>query len=1120
MPAGSTSLVDLGAVALSHQHQVENVRNQLGITHGYFDAWIYGFLENKKFNIDDTLEKLERRFTMEISVLSQFQLTDYMRKTLREGITQDIGVDKKGRVVLYLCADRNHRAKEHNEEDQNLFDIFVSYCTRLRHESKCSQMVMLINQGSASFMKTLDVGLQGDQALRISKFYPGMVQKMYVCGMSSSAAFMARPICNRLPAVVSERLQIVSDSEVKKGALLEYFDQSVLPCALGGTNTCDTPESWGEYANRVENYYIKLKDAVTNKKLTVKEYELGEIGIYPSGKEAGSESASGLLSSSIAHHPQSTATPTSSFRNSFDSLPSALHPRPLLSCRSDYGDDIVLRNDGQLTEQSICDSRINEKWDNIFVGFPLPLGYFFVEEFLRWIESIMEQEEVERYMIMRQMADEVGALLNSEQQGWSIGVKNLDGKAKIHIVGFVKFWTVVLTFLSSIYFFLAVLFWAALAGNFIVALFLGFFVDPKNIFPLSFGITVIFSQGTSICKRGLDIVTAIWSERVIPPLGRLGPKYGVIAEAFLIFLITLTQIVSFIYFCSYGAAVGLQYAIGTAWVIAVCVILLCHAFFFTGFLNHVVKNPVSSSVLRLPFFVFTNREKMPKKVVLPNTIMIVCGLMLMCSLLLGTSFLISGITSLFVCTTVVTIASAWLINVCCDEVLGSVSSIVMSMVTEMMCLSWLYVTFLFGFEERTSGWYYAPIFNVVISGAFFFAGVLALLFKENNLFLRLILMCLFAYFIICWIFLFPFIGWKLGTVIFVFMFHSILNLLLAPSFFSDSVSSFLVGLSTVLLLVACALLGWYGSSPSYLSGNSPSGIFQNFSIPLSSAATQLSAASTRASTTLSSLEAFHQYPVCFVHIESSESSSYLSVADMSYLVEMSSLVKRYPGYIDSALKDKFSNTDLTYEGVAATLENDNLFVMNFTSSIANTTFYVVKQFSPTVSILFMTTWLSSLSMRPFQIFLPTSWLKTFNQISSVVVKLISFPSWDIIDSLNTFVSAATKNSSRNIILLGDGLVGGAVGAAACNAEVTVQAFIFNTPGQLDLSNPLSVDRRKYHERVLPIFAERSVNSLFGVYDLSVAQKLLCFHRAETCSSQTFITESLQNVCSGVDPFDM
>lgn len=1111
MPAGCTSLVDLGAVALSHQQQVEDIRNQLGITHEYFDAWIYGFLENKKFNIDDTLEKLERRFTMEISVLAEYQITDYMRKTLREGITQDIGVDKQGRVVLYLSAERNRRVKEHAEEDQKLFDIFVSYCTRLRHESKCSQMVMLINQGSASFVKTLDVGLQGDQALRISKFFPGMVSKMYICGMSSTAAFMAKPICGRLPAVVSDRLQIVSDSEVKKGALLEYFDKSVLPCALGGTNNCDTPENWSDYGNRVENYFVKLKDAVTNKKLTVKEYELKELGINPSGKEVGPESPSGVLSSSIAPHPQSTTTANSSFKNSFDSLPSVLQHHPLLSCRSDYGDDIALRSDGQLAEYSSAGSRISEKWDNIFKDFPLPLGYFFVEEFLRWIESIMEHEEVERYMIMKQRADEVGALLSSEQQGWSIGVKNLDGKAKMYIVGFVKFWTVVLTFLSSIYFFLAVLFWAALAGNFIVALFLGFFVDPKNVFPLSFGITVIFSQGTAICKRGLDIVTAIWSERVIPPLGRLGPKYGVIVEAFLIVLITLTQIVSFIYYCSFGAAVGLQYAIGTAWIVAVCVILICHAFFFTGFLNHVNKNPGSNSVLRLPFFVFKKREKMTKKVVVPNVILNVCGLMLMCSLLLGTSFLISGIVSLFVCTAVFTIASAWLINVCCDEVLGSVGSIVTSMVTEMMCLSWLYVTFLYGFEGHTSGWYYAPIINVVISGAFFFAGVVALLFRQNNLLLRLILMCLFVYFIICWVLFFPFIGWKLGVVILVFMFHSILNLLLAPSFFSDSVSSFLVGLATLLLLVACALLGLYGMSPSYLSGSYPPGIFHSLSTPPS-------AASTSASTTLSSLEVFHQYPVCSVYIEGSGSSTYFSIADMSYLVEISSLVKRYPGYIESVIKDRFSTTDLTYEGVAATFENDNLFVLKFTSSIASTTFYVVTQFSLTVSTLFMTTWLSSLSMRPFQIFLPTSWLKTFNQISSVVVKLISFPSWEIIDSLNTFVSEATADSSSKTILLGEGLIGGAVGAAACNAEETIQAIIFNTPGQLDLSNPLSVDRSKYHTRVLPIFAEKSLNSFFGLYDPSVAQKILCSHRAGTCSSQYFLTEALQKVCTGVDPF--
>lgn len=39
-----TALSDLGPVALSHRDEIDEVKRHIGLRHGHFDAWIYGFL--------------------------------------------------------------------------------------------------------------------------------------------------------------------------------------------------------------------------------------------------------------------------------------------------------------------------------------------------------------------------------------------------------------------------------------------------------------------------------------------------------------------------------------------------------------------------------------------------------------------------------------------------------------------------------------------------------------------------------------------------------------------------------------------------------------------------------------------------------------------------------------------------------------------------------------------------------------------------------------------------------------------------------------------------------------------------------------------------------------------
>ncbi|CAD2214035.1 hypothetical protein AGDE_14271 [Angomonas deanei] len=196
-----------------------------------------------------------------------------MMENMNKGIIQVIGNDKAGRVAFYICTARDKPQSKYRAESRKNFDMFISYGTRLRPESKRCQMTMLINQDKASMFSNLDMTFQADIALRIAKFYPGCVDKMYICKMGRTLSALAKPIFSGLPSIVSNRIIIISDGDIKKGKLLELFDEDVLPVALGGTNDCDHPENYARFANTIKDYFEQLKAAIS-RGTSVKEWEL------------------------------------------------------------------------------------------------------------------------------------------------------------------------------------------------------------------------------------------------------------------------------------------------------------------------------------------------------------------------------------------------------------------------------------------------------------------------------------------------------------------------------------------------------------------------------------------------------------------------------------------------------------------------------------------------------------------------------------------------------------------------------------------------------------------------------------------------------------------------------
>lgn len=71
-----------------------------------------------------------------------------------------------------------------------------------------------------------------------------MLDKMYICKMGTTLSAMAKPIFRTLPAVVSDRIQIIDDRDIKNGVLFDIMDRAIVPDVLGGLNHCDDEAQW------------------------------------------------------------------------------------------------------------------------------------------------------------------------------------------------------------------------------------------------------------------------------------------------------------------------------------------------------------------------------------------------------------------------------------------------------------------------------------------------------------------------------------------------------------------------------------------------------------------------------------------------------------------------------------------------------------------------------------------------------------------------------------------------------------------------------------------------------------------------------------------------------------
>ncbi|KAG5497507.1 hypothetical protein JKF63_03771 [Porcisia hertigi] len=1129
MASTYTSLRDLGAVAISHRGEVDAVKRHLDIKHGYFDAWIYGFLENKKFNVEETVEKLHRRFAMEVNELASYELSDFMRESMRAGIISEIGNDKAGRVAFLVNTKRDHPQAKLRQEQRRSFDMFVSYGTRLREENKRCQMVMLINQEGASLFKNVDMTFQGDIALRISKFYPGGVDKMYICKMSRTLAAIAKPIFKRLPGIVADRIQIIDEHDIKQGVLLDLFDEEVLPVAFGGKNKCDDEEHWCAYADRVEKYYADLKRAVNERGLTVKDYELECLGIHPAtahegsgahGTAAATSHADTLLQSVrdfpaqlLSHEPSTNFAPGDPIWPKLlgDSQASLQHiadasqnlDSDLKSLKTCFTEgSYLLSPEYHGADYGEAGAGMTMSWAKVVAPFPDSLALFFLDELLRWRTAVERSESGERYKILDSF---VSGLKTTTERG----VRGLDVSDRKWYVGIpyplralYRTLLVAITVLNTVYFLAALVFCVVFCADIIITMFFASFVKPGYVFPLSAVLLMVAIQGASLCTRAADCILAVYHRNVIPPFERLGSYWGAMAEVSLFFVMFITQ---FVIFCVYAVNEnplrGLQVSFATGWMSTLFVIVFMHVFFFTGLLASPAARDADNRLAALPFFLAFNFGNSSKeqhrepdaRFMLRTSSYVICGIPLVVSMLFGIAFIISRMVSLYAANFASAVIAAYVVHYYSDALSNTLSGSLLRFTLWMMVLAWCYVTFVLGFLHYKSSYGSSVIVVSTLNGVFVLLALACLRRSGQSWLLRVAYMIVIAYIFGCWISLFPLVGWRIGLFCFAMMFHNALNITFAPGTLTGIHASFFLAAAVVLLGVSCTLLGWYGTTPTTTKPQSLASVLPT-------------------DAPLSMLDLYHRYPVCTLQMGQDNSLRVLDIALLNELVGARTI-----DALNVDLNNWFGPRGVIYKGPVREFNGGDIpwemheFVL---PAITDTTVFVLRNRYAISCIVAMMNWVDAIALFPLSIFMPYDWVDTVVFVMSFASRMIPFATNVVVDDIRDFLHLRQSQMQTTTLVTGSGVAGGVLSAAAAQAKT--HAVVFSSPGLLHCSRKLGVRYDEYHRFVLSIGAYHGVLNYIGGQDSTISQRIPCGGTAFYCTRPQFFSEALLAACGDAE----
>ena len=1081
-------ILDLGVQGAQHRERLEEVKRQVGVTHNHFDGWIYNFLENKRFDVPETVAKLHRRTDMERQDLATYQLTDDMLKDMRQGVIQLIGEDKEGRVTFYITTKRDFPKASQREVRRKVFDIWLSFGTRLRRENKRCRIAMLINQEDASMWSNTDMKFQSNIALRISKFYPGVVDKMYVCKMGRTLAALAQPIFAALPQVVSEHIFIVTDSEIKAGKLLQYYDPDVLPIPLGGRNNCDTKENWDKFADIISEYWARLSAGLAAGK-SVKDWELEQI----MAEEAAEKRRMGAtLSTSQALGGSGPAALLGATTNT-------LHDDGMMKGSPDTASAVAAaRSRSQLVSPShdadtfdlhTCFSDEDELADmeDVMVDFnpqssahPVIIDPFARLEYFmgRARYDIEKEEDIYR----------VALLMLCGSEGKAIGERGEDfvEEAHTHVAlkripapfrGVTKGCLWLFCMCLSFYFFVATVFLAIVASAMIAQLFYAAFSDWYLVWPAGVTALLLGYHLTLLLSRGFGLVMTAFRGHVVHPLGQCG-TFGFVAQMAVFIMVIIAQFIVFVYYAATKDPVtGARISFTSAWMACTIIICVFHLLFPLGVRENSVSNRDGPGSLSLYlFYDITEQENPPRT---RRSAIAVSLIPVVVSLLFGIGFMASGLFFFIIATPIAVAATAVCVCFFARQRDKDFGAPIICANAWFLALMWAWVTIVGGTIDLDESRWVASV-----SVTCCVVGVLALLclatvnirtrrmylyFVKFNYVLMLLL------FITCVVVSY-WMHW--GFILIMLLLGAHLLLCTTQHHVTNLAGTTLGVIGPLVVFCSIILLAHIGIQDSYTSPRSYGPVIRPETI----------------------VNRNLRYPVCLNRFAANTTVTDLAL--FSEVVQASDNTTMdidfnawFPTYISKGL--------VAYEPAMAT-------VYEFEAPNGELVFAFRSPRQQILGLLSLTMWTEAVSLYPIVFSIPKAWIPGLVDFFGWVTKLVDFPARDAMERLSDAVVA--RAAGRTVVLTGHG-VGGAA-AAVIAVRHGLYAVTYSSPA-------LTISREKFDlsDNLESYLTEiKTSNDALGSIDTEaeLLQSFKCEHGIMTCSNIRFLSRDLMRVCGDGD----
>jgi hypothetical protein len=1112
----------LGPEAWKYRDELEEVKVRMNITHDKFDCWIFKFLENKHFNVDETVAKLQRRADFERGFVN-YEISPYMKELMRSGIMNVIGEDKEGRVTFYIVTRKDFPKSKYREERMKNFDMWLSYGSRLRRNEPRCRITLLINQQDASAWSNADMTFQTNIAFRIAKFYPGMIDRAYVCCMGNALSAFARPILKAMPAVISDRIFIFNSKQVlEEKKMLEMFDPSVLPIALGGENDCDNEAGWTNFAESVEEYFTEVKSALM-KGMSVKEYEqslldMEEKAAAEKKKEeermARDQHAEVLRNASMAAIAQQQELMNMRRRRRVPSHePETLS---VFTCESEQlsyvpGQSQVggstgiysvgLYPDDEMTGGSCGFSGYHGSYHGSAIdGEPrVTLAPENIARHLQIMECLLKMEEQEALfrdsfyhqhdlwlqefsrLLVAVRAN--GDLLNDNDTEAGGAVDNT-GRLAMRCPAPARSATLAflltVSVIACIFFFAATVFAIVTSSTVMTVVFMAIFVDDLHMFPLGLALLIIGHQVALCATRGFELTLSALRGQIVRPLTRFKRRYyAVLGQFALYFLVCIVALAVFIAYSSTNNPMrGLRTALGSGMYSCAILLGFYHLFFPFGLSPEKRRSKNRGGLSLYLFLNITEDEHAPQHNRNRTSAVVVTTVPAFAAVLFGICTMISPTLYFIIVTVGCSFGAAFAVNHLVSGDHTNINGNVLRAFAWMFCVYWIIFTFCIAFFGWRNDWRATLIGGAIVCAYFALLTWMCYWLRDGttrhrNTFRIAYASCLIITLI--GVAIMFYVAWTFGLIISLLLIHSFMCFL-RPS--ATSILATMVAVFTTLIIAVAIVLYAFQITTYWDTNESP------------------------------------QVSITYVEAPNNVRSVCRQTWPGGLAASDLALFNRLSYHNNEAVvRDSLAVVLPTFNLTATIAPREPVAMMRvYRDNVSEVTvFSVVPRDDFMGAMAGVTMWAEGIGLQPYTSFLPDNWTTAIVTGLSFVTSQFPLQYKQVLEGLKEEVRrevARSRDPSR-IVLTGHSLGGGI--ASIIGAQLGVATVAFGSPGLIVSKGKFDVTEWNYLKYVTVINSQAASLSSVDSHG-SALQKIDCPYDLLKCSRPETDFCLLQAMC--------